>query len=659
MTSQFQTITPIDGEAFVGNTRYHGFNTIAAVLSNGEIAVVTDQADGAVAVTRYTSAGAVIGDRIYVARPAGFADSLGIVPLENGGFVVTWTEYGFWPNPPVTGPHPSRTPFGHYVVYDAAGNAVASGERVHAAVSATSLKGGGFALGWGIVDGTPHSETQIFTNTGVAQGPATSFASGWTVTLFAGGHDGGYFAALSGGMHYIEGGAAGPLLPVSMAVQDTAVLTDGRVVLVGSVYSGTDGQDVYAQIYDPATGSLSAATRVNVTAAGNQTAANVVALEGGRYLVTWQNDVAGVEDDPLMARQFLANGTGGDELSFSSDIVGRKPDGTLVGTRLSFFTGNGTDNILLQDYAVSDAAVDGGGGGGGSDFNGDGKPDLLWQNDDGRAAAWLLNATDLMSSAVVGPNLGHTWHIRGTGDFDGNGRSDIVWQNDDGRVAIWFLNGMNLADDETIASNPGPSWDVIDTGHFNTDGKSDLLWQNDDGRVAVWTLNGTTQIGGAVVGPNPGPSWNVKASADFNGDGKSDILWQNDDGRAAVWILDGMNFVRGAVVGENPGASWHIKDSGDFNGDGKSDILWQNDDGRAAVWFLDGLSFLGGSVVGSNPGPLWQAEAAADYNGDGTSDILWQHDNGQAAVWLIGGFGVIEASFVGPNPGPTWHVDWI
>jgi hypothetical protein len=30
-----------------------------------------------------------------------------------------------------------------------------------------------------------------------------------------------------------------------------------------------------------------------------------------------------------------------------------------------------------------------------------------------------------------------SYHIAGTGDFDGNGRSDILWRNDNGSVAIW------------------------------------------------------------------------------------------------------------------------------------------------------------------------------------------------------------------------------
>jgi hypothetical protein len=54
-------------------------------------------------------------------------------------------------------------------------------------------------------------------------------------------------------------------------------------------------------------------------------------------------------------------------------------------------------------------------------------------------------------------------------DFNGDGKSDILWQNDNGQVAIWELNGTTLIG-AAIIGNPGPSWDAIATGDFNGDG---------------------------------------------------------------------------------------------------------------------------------------------------------------------------------------------
>ena len=42
-----------------------------------------------------------------------------------------------------------------------------------------------------------------------------------------------------------------------------------------------------------------------------------------------------------------------------------------------------------------------------------------------------------------GSNPGPSWHIKDTGDFNDDGRSDILWQNDNGTPAIWLMDGMN------------------------------------------------------------------------------------------------------------------------------------------------------------------------------------------------------------------------
>ena len=78
------------------------------------------------------------------------------------------------------------------------------------------------------------------------------------------------------------------------------------------------------------------------------------------------------------------------------------------------------------------------------DFNGDGKADILWQNDSGQAAIWLMNGTSVLSASNVGANPGTAWHVKGTGDFNGDGKADILWQNDNGQAAIWLMNGTSV-----------------------------------------------------------------------------------------------------------------------------------------------------------------------------------------------------------------------
>ena len=281
------------------------------------------------------------------------------------------------------------------------------------------------------------------------------------------------------------------------------------------------------------------------------------------------------------------------------------------------------------------------------DFNGNHRSDILWQNDNGTPAIWLMNGLNPAGAAAVGgPIRGRAGTSRTIGDFNNDGRADILWQNDNGTPAIWLMNGMNpIGCSRGRPSNPGPSWHIEATGDFNFDGKSDILWQNDNGTPAIWLMNGTNRSVQPRSASNPGPTWHVEGSGDFNNDGRSDILWQNDDGTPAIWLMNGMNVIGAAVVGSNPGPTWHVEDTGDFNNDGRADILWQNDDGTPAIWLMNGLNVIGAAAL-PNPGPTWHVEGTGDYNGDGNSDILWQHDSGLPAIWDMNGTNVIGAAVV-------------
>ena len=291
------------------------------------------------------------------------------------------------------------------------------------------------------------------------------------------------------------------------------------------------------------------------------------------------------------------------------------------------------------------------------DFNGDGKSDILWQNENGQAAVRVMDDSGAMTNVALGGNPGSSWHVIGAADFNGDGKPDILWQNVNGQPGFWTMDGTTQTG-VAVGGNPGPSWHIIGTGDFNGDSKPDILWQNDSGQAGIWTMNGTTETSGAAVGSNPGPAWHIMGAGDFNGDGKADILWQNNDGSAGIWLMNGTSPGMCANVGANPGPAWHVKGVGDFNSDGKADILWQNNDGSAGIWLMNGLSPIMASNVGSNPGPSWHVEGAGDYNGDGKSDILWQNDDGQAAVWLMDGTTALVGATVGDNLGPSWHIDW-
>src|SRR5262249_19771208 len=146
------------------------------------------------------------------------------------------------------------------------------------------------------------------------------------------------------------------------------------------------------------------------------------------------------------------------------------------------------------------------------DFNGDGFTDILWFNQgDGQTIIWLLNGTTLIGSGSPGSvPVVEGWKLAGTGDFNGDGKRDILWLNNNtGQAVIWLLNGTSVIGGGSPGSVASP-WTIAETGDFNGDGKSDILWVNSmSGQLVVWLLNGTSVIGGGSPG-SAAPPWQVQ-----------------------------------------------------------------------------------------------------------------------------------------------------
>jgi uncharacterized repeat protein (TIGR01451 family) len=238
----------------------------------------------------------------------------------------------------------------------------------------------------------------------------------------------------------------------------------------------------------------------------------------------------------------------------------------------------------------------------------------------------------------------------GTYDFEGNGQPDLVWQNDTtGQLTVWYMGGAQGATFQgwNYLSGPVPGWKVVGTADFNGDGQPDLVWQNETtGELTVWYMGG--EQGNTFLGWNylsgPVAGWTVVAVADFNGDGHPDLVWQNaTTGQVTVWYMGGAqgntflgwNYLSGTVPG------WKVVGAADFNGDGTPDLIWQNDTARqVTVWYMGGAqgeTFLGWNYLSSGVAG-WTVVGAADFNGDGTPDLIWQNDTSrQVTVWYMGG----------------------
>ena len=174
-------------------------------------------------------------------------------------------------------------------------------------------------------------------------------------------------------------------------------------------------------------------------------------------------------------------------------------------------------------------------------------------------------------------------------DFNGDGKSDILWQNNStGERIIWLMDGTRLLSFVSFATL-GTSWNIVGSEDFNADLKSDILWQNSaTGERVIWLMNGT-RLSSAVALGIVGTSWNIVGSGDFNADGNPDILWQNSlTGERTIWLMERTRLLSSVSLA-TLGTLWSIVGSGDFNADGQTDILWQNSaTGERIIWLMNG-----------------------------------------------------------------------
>ena len=148
-----------------------------------------------------------------------------------------------------------------------------------------------------------------------------------------------------------------------------------------------------------------------------------------------------------------------------------------------------------------------------ADVNNDGIPDLIFQNSTGQIYKWLLdgsgNAIDFATSSGLKPGSGYLygsslggWRVVAVADINGDGFPDLVYQNSVGQIYRWHLDGTgNTINYSTGAGlKPGSGflygsglggWRIVAVADINGDGIPDLVFQNSAGHIYKWYLDGT------------------------------------------------------------------------------------------------------------------------------------------------------------------------
>jgi hypothetical protein len=234
-------------------------------------------------------------------------------------------------------------------------------------------------------------------------------------------------------------------------------------------------------------------------------------------------------------------------------------------------------------------------------------PDVIWEEPKiGWAQVWYLDCVPNEScyppaGGAANVTKANPWNIVGVGDFNGDGAPDIVWQDPvSGAVQVWYLGGPQgvtlLTAANITTKNP---WTVVSVADFNQDGHPDLLWEDPtSGFAQVWYLGGpqgTTLLGAANLDlTNP---WHIVGTGDFNNDGFPDVLWQDPvTGTVQIWYMGGTTpGAQGTqfqtAVNLTGAMTTKVVAIADFNNDGHPDVIFQNPTtGAATVYFYTGAN---------------------------------------------------------------------
>lgn len=246
------------------------------------------------------------------------------------------------------------------------------------------------------------------------------------------------------------------------------------------------------------------------------------------------------------------------------------------------------------------------------DFDGDGNADLLFRHATlGDLSVWNLSTGTRVGSSVFSPSqpAATNWTLVGSNDFDGDGDPDLLWQNvTSGNLSIWWMEGTRRVSGTAFAGKGDPLWRVAGTGDFDGDGKPDLLFRHaSSGDLALWLMNGAVPAGELLPSPpTVGPGTELSAVGDLDGDGDPDLVVRSlSDASLSYWLMDGaVRVAVGAFANAGaPDLGWRVVDLLDADRDGDLDLLFQNTtSNRVVIWTLQGTTKVGGAYLAPDAG---------------------------------------------------------
>jgi len=230
---------------------------------------------------------------------------------------------------------------------------------------------------------------------------------------------------------------------------------------------------------------------------------------------------------------------------------------------------------------------------GAGDFDRNGVPDLVYMNTSTRQVTVNYyggaNGDTIIGWAYLNAAGSPGWTVVAVADMNGDGVPDLIWQ--DSATSYVTVNYYGGAGGATLigwnwlrqVNNSG--WTVVGAADFDSNGTPDLVWQNTSTTAVTVNYYGLVSGVPTFTGWNwlneaGSPGWTVRGAADMNGDGVPDLIWENNStgqvtvnfyGGAGGAVLQGWQYLRNGVG--SPG--WLVVALADFNGNGTPDLVWQ------------------------------------------------------------------------------------
>jgi len=242
---------------------------------------------------------------------------------------------------------------------------------------------------------------------------------------------------------------------------------------------------------------------------------------------------------------------------------------------------------------------------------------IAWVDSSDHLRLWQITSGGTVAhSCVAAADIDPKWNFLAILDIDNDGIDDVLWQLDDGRVIALLMDGCNAPSPLYLSFPTDPSWTFSGTGHLGGLNPAGLFWTDaGSSHVIVWAVSKSGSVTQSSILSAAQNGWNLCAVADFNGDQDADLLWRNPaDNTLVIWLKGASGYAAATVTAVQPGvfgssdgifvngfdtagnaappldSDWTILAAADYDGDGKADLLLANTAGDSAVWLLDGAS---------------------------------------------------------------------